>query len=196
MKKTYLIILISTLTHFTYSQDISYGVLLGGNFYQSDNNNGGNQLVTENNKFISTLNLGVYFEYGINDNIGIKSELTLNKKKVIYHKFDIDFEFEFIEFSPSFKYDFGVDYKKGFYMTLGPRFSLISKTKYDYEDVFEKLNIGIQLGLGHRLMRFIDFQAKIDYGITPYFKLDNGNKSKFFGAYLSLFIDLSELINY
>lgn len=81
-------------------------------------------------------------------------------------------------------------------MTLGPRFSLMSKTKYDSEDIFEKLNIGIQLGLGHRLMRFIDFQAKIDYGITPYFKLDNGNKSKFFGAYLSLFIDLSELTNY
>lgn len=195
MTKKTLFILFLTFSVFTYSQDKSYGLLLGANFYESNNNNGENQLIIKDNKF-TTSNFGAYFEYGINENIGIKSELTFNKKMITYNKFDLDFELQFIEFSPSFKYDFGTEYKKGFYMTLGPRFSFLIKTESDEnsEDTFENLNIGLQLGLGHRLTNFIDFQAKIDYGITPYFKLENNDKSKFFGAYLTLFIDASELI--
>ena len=61
----------------------------------------------------------------------------------------LDKNFNSISNYTSFKYDFGTEYKKGFYMTLGPRFSFLIKTESDEnsEDTFENLNIGLQLGL-------------------------------------------------
>ncbi len=182
-----------------FSQNISYGTVLGVEFYQSNNNNGENQLVTKDNKLTSSLNLGAFFEYGFTENIGIKTELTFNKKKITYNLIDEDIKLNFFEFSPSFKYDFGDTYNEGFYMFIGPRFSFLTEAETesnnDVKDSFEKTNIGLQLGLGSRVSKFIDIQGKLDYGISPYFELSNGDKSSFFGIYFSLNVDLEKFIN-
>jgi opacity protein-like surface antigen len=186
-----LIILFST---FSKAQNLSYGVLIGGNFYQSNNNGSSNQFASDGNPF--ALNLGGYLEYNFNENIGIKTEVTFNKKELKYED-SIDFGLNFIDISPNFKYDFGNEYRKGFYMLIGPRFSFLTKTEVEgseTDDILNKTNIGLQLGLGQRIFKFIDIQGKFDYGITPFFENGN-NKSKFFGTYISLNVDLEKMIN-
>lgn len=175
------------------AQNLSYGPLIGGNFYQSNNDGSSNQFASDANTF--TANLGGYIEYNFNENIGIKTDFTFNKKELNYENLT-DFKLNFIDVSPNLKYDFGNEYRKGLYMIFGPRFSFLTKATADGSDashVFKKTNIGLQLGLGQRVFNYIDIQGKFDYGITPFFENDN-NKSKFFGAYISLNVDLAKII--
>ena len=193
--KTINLCLIFTL-FFTISkaQNLSYGALVGGNFYHSNNDNSQNQFISDGNTF--AINLGGYLEYNFNENIGIKTELTINKKELSYEN-SANFKLNFIEISPNLKYDFGNEYRKGFYMLIGPRLSFLTKAEVegsDATDIFKKTNIGLQLGLGQRIFKFIDVQGKFDYGVTPFFEKDD-NKSKFFGAYISLNVDLEKLLN-
>lgn len=184
------------LSTFVFAQDFSYGVMLGANIYQSDNNNGENQLITENNELVATTNLGAYIEYGFNNNMGVKLEASFNKKEVTRKHANVMYTFNFLELSPSFKYDFGNTYQQGFYMTIGPRISVLTKSEssINNEEPIKNVHLGAQLGLGHRVFKFIDLEGKFDYGLTPYFELNNGDKSKFFGVYLSALIDIQSLL--
>lgn len=176
------------------AQNLSYGPLIGGNFYQSNNDSSANQFISDANPF--AINLGGYLEYNFNENIGIKTDLTFNKKELSY-KSATNFRLNFIDVSPNFKYDFGNEYRKGFYIIVGPRFSFLTNAEVEGEDasdIFNKTNIGVQLGLGQRIFNYIDIQGKFDYGITPFFEIES-NKSKFFGAYISLNVDLEKIIN-
>lgn len=181
-------------------QELSYGLVLGGNFYETNNGNGRSSIESKE-KFKA--NLGGYAEYNFTDNIGVKTEITYTSKNISTTNTGplptTDFEFNYIEVSPAFKYDFGDEYRKGFYMTLGPRFSFMTSAKSQGEDVkelFEKVDIGLQLGLGQRLLQYFDLQAKLDYGATPFFQIKELDaKSSFFGAYVSLNLDLERMIN-
>lgn len=181
-------------------QELSYGLVLGGNYYESNNDNGRSNMTTKG-KFKA--NLGGYAEYNFTDNIGVKTEVTYTNKVVTYGKFStsggVDFDLSYVEIAPAFKYDFGDEYRKGFYMTLGPRFSFMTSAKSEGEDakeMFEKMDIGVQLGLGQRLLQYFDLQVKLDYGATPYFEIKGLDRTaSFFGAYVSLNIDLERMIN-
>lgn len=194
MKKTTFTLLFIVFTSFLQAQNLSYGALIGGNFYQSNNDNSTNQFGSDSNPF--ALNLGGYAEYNFTNSIGIKTAVTLNKKELSYE--DIaDFKLNYIDIAPSFKYDFGSEYRKGFYMLIGPRISFLTSAKSDgndASDLFNKTNIGLQLGLGQRIFKFIDIEGKFDYGITPFFENED-NTSKFFGAYISLNFDVEKLLN-
>ena len=201
MKKLFVILSILLVSVTAKSQQLSYGIVLGANFYGSGNNNGANTFTTSG-KYV-TPNLGGYAEYGFNEKMGAKIEFTFNKKEVEYVPLSYSqtkaiFKMAFFEISPSFKYDFGNEYRRGFYMFLGPKFAFVTSAELDgvdASDAFKKNIFGVQLGLGHRVLKFIDIQTKFNYDVTPFFKLDNGNQSKFFGAYLSLNVDLEKIIN-
>ncbi len=176
------------------AQNLSYGVLLGGNFYQSNNDSSSNQFNTDGTPI--AFNLGGYLEYNFTENIGIKTDLTFNKKELQFEN-TTNFKLNFIDISPSLKYDFGHEYRKGFYMLIGPRFSLLTKATAegaDASDVFNKTSIGLQLGLGQRIFTYVDIQGKFDYGATAFYESAT-TKSKLFGAYLSLNVDLEKMLN-
>lgn len=197
MKKlVYLLLLITVSLN---AQELSYGLLVGSNFYNSNNNNN-NYNFSDNGG--SSFNYGGYLEYNFSQNIGIKTEITFVNRQLSYIEPNtgsesIDFDFSYFELAPSFKYDFGQEYRKGFYLLLGPKISLMTKADQDGQDakdLFETTNFGAQFGIGNRVFKYVDIEAKLDYELAPFFKVDS-SKSSIFGAYLSLTIDLEKILN-
>lgn len=199
MKK---IIYLFLLTSFavTAQNKLSYGVVFGSNFYDSANDN--STYSFSSSKYGgSDFNYGGYLEYNFSQNTGIKTEITLINRQLSFREFSVstlmDIDFSYFELAPSFKYDFGQEYRKGFYLLLGPKISIMTKADVDGEDVkdvFNTTNVGAQFGLGQRVFKYVDIEAKLDYEITPFFKREN-YKSTIFGAYLSLTVDLERIIN-
>lgn len=154
-----------------------------------------------------TSNLGAYAEYNFTKNIGIKTEVAFNNKNLLLKQRRIegfvlnrDCKISFFEISPSFKYDFGQEYRKGIYMLLGPKFSFLTKATIegvDAKETFNKTNVGVQLGFGYRLFEYVDIQMKLDGEITPFFEAKNNDNdtSNFLGTYVSLNVDLERFIN-
>lgn len=199
MKKTLFFCLILLISNLTHAQEISYGPLIGYSFYEIGNNNGTYSFESDKT---NAVNFGAYAEYNFTDNVGIKTELLFNKKEALYSPYflseDIKFDFSFVEINPSFKFDFGQEYRKGFYMLLGPKFSFTTKATTEGEDVkddFESFIYGAQLGFGYRIFKFIDIQTKLDYDIAPFIKFEDNKKSRFVGANISLNVDVERLIN-
>jgi len=200
MKKIIILIILFFST-FVNAQEISYGVVLANSFYEVGNNNGTDSFEALNN---NSLHIGVYGEYNFTEKIGIKTEINFNNKEVSYRAHGggfssyYEFELKYIEIASNFKYDFGQEYRKGFYMLAGPKFSMLTSAKSEGEDAkeaFESFNLGAQLGFGWRILKFTDLQAKIEYDITPFFKTENDHRSVFFGGVVSLNIDLERIIN-
>lgn len=200
MKK---IIFLFLLTSFavTAQNKLSYGVVFGSNFYDSANDNGTFNF-TSTTYGGSDFNYGGYLEYNYTNNMGIKTEITLINRQLSFNQppngsAPTDIDFSYIEVAPSFKYDFGQEYRKGFYLIFGPKISIMTKADVDGEDVkdiFNTTNVGAQFGLGQRVFKYVDIEAKLDYEITPFFKREN-YKSTIFGAYLALSVDLEKIIN-
>ena len=202
-KKILFLIFIFTISNIK-AQNISYGIIFGGNFYNDQSSNGGTNdyfFDSGNGDFIVP-NFGAYFEYGINKNMGVKLEISVNKKS-----FEKGFsnsglgeiyDLNFIDINPNFKYDFGQEYRKGFYMLFGPKIALLTKAEFEGNDVksdFESMNLGLELGFGQRFLKFLEIECKVDYGLTPFFKAQGSKSSKLFGVYLSLNVDLERIIN-
>jgi len=200
MKKLVIITLLFTINLIN-AQELSYGVIFENSFYESGNNNSKNATYVRKNY---AFNPGIYGEYNFNEKIGIKTEIYLKNKNINYKPYNggyvLNFEVDlkYLEINPNFKYDFGDEYRKGFYMLAGPKLCFLTKAKSDSEDVkeeFESFYIGAQLGFGYRVFKYIDLQTKLEYDISPFFKLENGNKSNFFGAVFSANIDLAKLLS-
>lgn len=176
------------------AQKLSYGPILGVAFYEVNNSSSSSNFKKDDN---TILNLGGYAEYNFTENSGIKTEVTFNNKNIKVLNSESKIEMSFFEIAPSFKYDFGEEYRKGFYMMLGPKFSFMTKAEssgQDVKDEFNTTNVAAQIALGQRVAKYIDVQLKFDYDLTPFMDA-NGRKSSFFGANLSLNLDLEKILN-
>jgi hypothetical protein len=201
-KKIIFLICIFTISTIQ-AQDISYGVILGGNFYNDNRSNSGPNDVffdSGNGDFIVP-NFGAYFEYGFHKNMGAKLEVSFNKKSFekgfANSNLNEIYNLSFIDINPNFKYEFGDEYRKGFYLLLGPKIALLTKATFEGNDVksdFESVNLGIDLGFGQRFLKFLEMECKVDYGLTPFFKQEGSKSSKLFGVYLNLNVDIERLI--
>lgn len=195
MNKTSLSLLLLLFAFSLNAQDLSYGVLVGITTYDSNNNNSQSNFSSSPKQTV--LNLGGYIDYKFTNNIGLKTDLTFNQKELTLINNSVNSKLNFIEISPNLKYDFGDEYRQGLYMLLGPRISFLTNATtegVDSSGLFNSTNIGLQLGIGYRIFKFIDLEGKFDYGVTPFFENEN-DKSKFFGAYVTLNIDLERILN-
>lgn len=193
MKKIVLLTLL--ISAFASAQKFSYGVIVGADFYEVMNNSG-----SSNFKQIggTASSLGVYGEFNFTNKLGIKTEITFNKKEIEQHISDAKFNFAIVEVAPSLKYDFGQEYRKGFYMLFGPKFALMTKAvsgSTDVKDAFKTANIGLQYGVGTRVLKYFDIEGKLDYELTPFYEVDGEYRSGFFAFYLNLGIDLERLLH-
>jgi hypothetical protein len=212
MKQIYTLFFILFFGYSTCAQEFSYGITAGGVAYNALNNRNhhrdhGDQIFDSGNIDFFTLNAGVYGEYNFTNKMGIKLELTTNKKafeKTVLGYYEMGIpqvetkvELSYIDINPNFKYDFGKTYRKGFYMMIGPRFTLLTKAKDDrfgnVKGNFESMHIGAQLGLGQRILKIIEIEGKFDYGLTPFFK-SGGSEARSTGFYLSLNVDVARII--
>lgn len=195
MKK---LILISTILFINVSikaQEFSYGVLLGTDLYVPWN-------TYLDYGFTSggpvTFNYGGYVEYNFNKKLGIKTEVGFNSKTIKTFKNEEKFNMSFFEIAPSLKLDFGQEYRKGFYLLLGPKFSTITSATYEGEDatdLFKKSTTALQFGLGTRVRKIVDVEFKLDSDLTPFFETVQNRKSYFANFYFTIGVDLERLIN-
>ncbi len=202
--RTILIISVFVLKfNVTNAQKLSYGVILGGNIYNDQSSNGGPNDVffdSGNDKFIVP-NLGGYAEYEFNTNLGLKLEVTANTKTFEkgFSNRDLGeiYKLSFIDINPNLKFDFGKEYRKGFYMMLGPKIALLTKADFEGKNVrsdFESVNLGLELGLGQRILKFLEIEGKFDYGLTPFYKAIGSKPNKITGFYLSLNVDIQKIV--
>lgn len=194
LKSFFVLFLLFNQNHIN-AQNLSYGIILGGNIYNDQSSNSG-PWDSGNIDYIIP-NFGGYLEYELTKNMGIKLEITANSKKFEKGNTDI-YTFHFVDINPNFKYDFGKEYRKGFYMMLGPKFALMTKAEFEGQNVtseFEKVNIGLELGLGQRIVKFLEIEGKFDYGLTPFYKTEGIKPSKLMGFYLSLNVDIQRIIS-
>lgn len=194
MKKLFYLFSILFTCNISAQQEFSYGVIIGNSFYTIANNNGTNSMNTDD---YSTITFGGYGEYNFTEKTGVKTEILFAKNNFFYYTTKQPFEMNLLSIAPNFKYDFGETYRDGFYMLAGPKLAFITSVKSEGEDVkdsFETFNLGAQLGFGWRILKFIDLQTKLEYEVTPFFKLDNGDSSNFFNAIVTLNIDIAKMI--
>lgn len=204
--KNLIVLLLSTFftSGFLFSQNLSYGITIGSLYDRIDNVDGVRGFATTSVNSSPGLTLswsiGVFGEYKLNENLGIKTDVTINNKTLKYLDYGViytDIEANFIDICPSLKVDFGKVYQKGFFMFIGPRLSVL--TKFDSGDEvidqnFKKSNIGMQLGAGYRIFKHIDLQAKLDVGINPFYD-SNDTECKFYGGLLSAQFDIESMLN-
>ncbi|WP_413997649.1 porin family protein [Flavobacterium sp. W1B] len=200
MKQKHLITILLLISLQSFCQELSYGIILGTNISGVWSTSGLNQF--SDSKQIINPTMGGYIEYNFNNNLGIKTGLTLTKKQTEkqtgYYSSLENFKLNYLEISPNLKYDFGNEYRKGFYMLLGPKIAFLTKAKnsngIDSKEIFENSTTGLQLGFGQRIFQIIDIETKLDYEFQPFSKSNNVN-NQFIGAYLTLNLDIETLVN-
>ena len=195
MQKTTILLSLIFITLSAKSQELSYGVLLGGAY--SSNASSGQPTFRTNDGF--SPQFGAYGEYNFTEKWGIKTEVIFNNKNISAPEGTDEFKFSMITISPNLKLDFGNEYRSGAYIIFGPMLSFITKASQngvDSSNDFESTLIGAQAGVGCRIASFLDLQFKIDYDFTPFYKNPITKNSDFFiGANCNLSLDFERLIN-
>ncbi len=197
MKKIILVVILFT-SNLIFCQEFSYGLVLKSSFYQVGNDNGTIVFTGKENGLSSALKMGIYGEYNFNDKIGVKTEFTYLKKKIFLQNTETPYILNHLSIAPNLKYDFGNEYRKGFYILFGPKISLLTSAKFENEDVketFESFTLTPQLGFGSRVFKYIDLEAKLEYDVLPFFNFENEYKSFFFGCNLGATIDLERIFS-
>ncbi len=163
MKKIIIVLLFAFYCNQMSSQELSYGGILGVGIVSAGNNNGTSTFTNSENIIHPTF--GAYAEYNFSEKIGLKTNFAFSQKQIKYFTTKENFKLSYFEISPNFKYDFGNEYRKGFYMLLGPKISLLSKAEnslgIDAKEIFESTTAGAQLGFGYRVLKFIDIETRL-----------------------------------
>ncbi|MBD3581931.1 porin family protein [Flavobacterium selenitireducens] len=205
MRKILLLACVAFTSHAN-SQNWSYGVILGLNMYNDQSSNSGQNEVffDSGNEEFAALNLGGYVEYQFSENMGIKAEATFNEKTFEkgFSNLSLNerYTLNYVDVNPLFKYDFGSKYRQGFYMILGPKFGFLTNSKVNAPendeaatDDFKPIYVNLDFGIGWRVLKVVDVQGKVDYGLTPFYK-DQYNGCKIFGGYFSVNVDLDRIL--
>lgn len=185
-----------------YSQNLSYGPLLGLNVYNIEvegpiGATGG----------LSKFNFGGYIDYKLSNHFGVKSNLIYSKaiEKDYYvgngslgaNYFIENAEVQTLQLQGLLKYDVRNDYSKGFYFVSGLRVSHLLKAEENSEnidDFYKKNNFGLLLGFGVNFAKHIGIEILPEYYISDTIE-SKENKSKNYGVYANLLINLESIIN-
>lgn len=204
MKKNYLFLLLFIVTQTPLlAQKFSYGVVLGANYFNEITRASGPQNASFDSghgEFVVP-DLGVYGEWQLGRNLGVKMSVTHNRKGLdwSYNGNHTHYKLTYIDINPNLKWDFGSEYRKGFYLLLGPRVAVLQKAeegKVAVNHVFEQSYLAVDFGFGQRIAKIFELEAKVDYGITPFYKLHGSEPNKMIGGYMSLNVDVERIIHY
>ena len=201
MKKI-ILILIFIISINTFSQTMNYGLVLGINATDTESKNG-NSLYASDAPGLDGFNVGAYFDYPINNKLGIKSYLTFNSENETYssstlNEFNFDLKVNSIQLSSVLKYHFNNEYNEGFYILSGPRISNIlsteSQASFELNDTHKNFNFGLQFGFGFKIFKFINTEFIGDYGFSDIIE-DENIKVNTFNFKLNLNFNLEHLRN-
>ena len=205
MKKRLIYFMVITgFTSFTLNaQNISYGLNGGINYYT---------MVIEDSRFdrtrfqhsASSTNLqyhfGVFIDYNLNEKIGVIGNIIYQNRS-FQPLNNPDTSLKYIDISPLLKFDSNNTYGSGFYFKGGLRYSFLlsAKTienKIDVKDTFNSTNLGLILGLGMDISKYIGTELIFDYSPSNAYKNIDGIriKSNIVGANLRVIVDLEKLL--
>lgn len=202
MKKITFIIMLFMLFNYSKAQNLSYGIMLGFNAYDVDIDG-----LIKGGAGYSGLNFGGFLDYQLNNSFGVRGNLIyncakednyyiLNGNQVAGYLFD-DSEIKSLQINTLLRYDVNKEYNKGFYLIGGFRMTNILNAKFDgqeNDDFYKKVNLGGMLGFGVNFAKHFGFEFIPEVNLTNTIDSEN-NKSKNFGAYLNLTVDLESIIN-
>jgi hypothetical protein len=199
--KHFFICVILVLSLKGFSQDFNYGLLIGGNVYDIEIEgpiSGG----TAN----SDINLGLFGEYIMNENFGLKLYGIYNSTNEA-SSYDIPnagrvfdkVRLKTLQVHLLTKFDVDKAYHKGFYLTGGFRLtSILDKNASNEQELLEgfykKSNLGILLGFGVNFTKTLSIELLADRNLTNTLDSEN-NTAKNYGFYLNLLFDISTLIS-
>lgn len=184
-----------------FSQDFNYGLLIGGNFYDIEIDgpiSGGSAN--------SDINLGLFGEYIMNENFGLKLYGIYNTTNEVasYDIPNVGRAFDGVRLKTLqahllTKFDVNKEYNKGFNLTGGFRLtSILDKSARDdqelLDDFYKKSNVGVLLGLGINFSKSLSIEVLADRNLTNTLDSEN-NTAKNYGFYLNLLFDISTLIS-
>lgn len=206
MKKMLLFLALYCTVNNTSAQTLSYGILLGVNTSASTSKDGDSILNDRSTTFINKGNyvapsFGAYAEYNFTEKWGLKTEVLFHTATLEPSDPSADgqLKINMLEISPNMKFDFGSEYRKGGYLIAGPRITLLNKITYEGAEMnedFTKTLLGVQAGIGTRMLQYVDLAFKLNYDFTPFYKNSLITNNDFFlGANLNLGIDIERLIN-
>jgi hypothetical protein len=196
-----LLVLFLTISSETYSQNPSYGLILGINSTNIESSSG-TWLFSEDTSGLDGYNFGIYLDIPLNNKFGIKSYLTYNNEIEEYNRiifveqYNFDSRVKSIQFSTLLKYHLKKEYNKGIYIMGGPRVTHILETSSIWngvEDFYENYNFGFQLGIGFTLYKFINTELIGDYGFSNILNIES-LEAKSYNLKLNLSINIENLI--
>ncbi|AOZ98399.1 outer membrane beta-barrel protein [Flavobacterium commune] len=197
--KHFFICVIFVLSLKGFSQDFNYGLLIGGNFYDIEIDG-----PISGGAANSDINLGLFGEYIMNENFGLKLYGIYNTTNEVasYDIPNIGRAFNGVRLKTLqahllTKFDVNKEYNKGFYLTGGFRLtSILDKNARDdqelLDDFYKKSNVGVLLGLGINFSKSLSIEVLADRNLTNTLDSEN-NTAKNYGFYLNLLFDISNL---
>lgn len=202
MKKVFLLPVLLILNCIVYAQDYTYGINGGVNIYDLE--------TSEESGFypLSDVDLGIhfgaFFDYSINNKIGVKTDVIINSSRDRYFNENDNFNPTFylkvntLQIAPKLKFYPKNNYNQGFYFLIGPRMTLITSIKNDegekVEDFYKSSNFGAQGGFGINIIDFFAVELFADITFTDPLEIDLKSQ-KLFAAFINLNFNLEHLIN-
>lgn len=201
MKRITLIGMLFMIFNYSEAQNVSYGAILGFNAYDIEIDgslNGG--------AGYSGLNFGGFVDYQLTSSFGVRGNLiytsvkednyyVLNGNQGTGYLFD-ESEIKSIQLHTLLRYDVNKEYNKGFYLIGGFRMTNIVDAKFDgqkNDTFYKKVNFGGMLGFGVNFAKHFGFEFIPEINLTNTLDSEN-NKSKNFGGYVNLTINLESIL--
>ncbi|QHI38552.1 hypothetical protein IMCC3317_39450 [Kordia antarctica] len=178
------------------AQDVSYGISVGTNVYSllTDSNVSFNPSGSYSIPEYAGLHVGVYGDYQLNDHFGIVADIAYEKRTI---NIDPRTKLSYISLSPKLKFDINGSYNQGFYLKSGLRYAILTAaettTGVDVKEGYKNGAFSLNLGVGTNFSKFLGLELIFDYSLTNAFDADV--KSKMFGAYAMLTVDIEKLIH-
>ncbi len=183
---------------YSYSQESNYGISIGVNasgIINDSQNTSGDVTAPKGVGFI----ISGFYEYNINERFGLIGNLNFNKKIVNYEPPKTNLSY--LELNPMIKFDVNGNYGNGFYLKTGLNYSLLlsakeNETNQDIKNDFNNSLLGFNFGFGSDISKAIGVEFIFGYSFSNSLKeVENKKiKSSILSGYLSLVIDINELI--
>jgi len=181
------------------AQKISYGAIAGVDFYESGNSGGQFQFEAVKH---SGLRAGGYVEYQFAQTVGLKGEVTYMSKEFKAGGYVVGYipeKLNYITVSPLVKFDFGSEYRKGFYALAGPVAGIMAGHADNVDtNAVKPIYLAVSAGIGERFARFVEVEFLVACGVTPFYavELDQSYKGNMLDASLSLNLDMERILHH
>jgi hypothetical protein len=203
MKKQLLTLLLLSASCIGFSQNTSYGIVAGMNYYMIE---------VEGPLFANAgygPSLGAFVDYKINDSFGTKINLLYNKTieedyylsdqysnaNQVFNKIELNT----LQLDALLKFDINKEYNKGFYVLGGFKLTNILNAESDMNqflinDFYKNVNFGGLLGFGFTFLKSFSLEIMGNTNFTNTLNSDV-NKTKNIGGQVNLNFNIESMIN-